>query len=55
MRFSVETGVVRVALVVRPERFDPRKFSTTVAANRGFTADAFTTEEEALNWLQGVK
>jgi hypothetical protein len=45
-------GGVRVALVARPEMIDPRKFGTTVAANRGFTADAFTTEEDALNWLE---
>jgi hypothetical protein len=50
----VAAGAVRVALVVRPERFDPRKFSITVAANRGFTVDAFTTEEDALKWLESL-
>lgn len=45
-------GVVRLALVARPEMIDPRKFGSTVAANVGFIADVFTTEEEALNWLQ---
>src|SRR5882672_6835216 len=43
-------GVIRVAVVARPEMIDPQKFGTTVAVNVGFTADAFTTEEEALIW-----
>src|SRR5262245_47537520 len=47
-------GLVRVALVARPEMIDPRKFGSTVAANVGFIADVFTTEEEALNWLQAL-
>jgi hypothetical protein len=51
----VAAGAVRVALVVKPERFDTRKFSTTVAANRGFTVDTFTTEEDALKWLESLK
>ena len=53
-------GSVCVALVTRPEmidseRADPRKIGTVVAAEIGFTADVFTTEEDALNWLGGVK
>jgi hypothetical protein len=32
-----------------------RKIGTAVAADIGFTADVFTTEEDALNWLEGVK
>jgi hypothetical protein len=48
-------GGVRVALVTRPEMIDSRKFGVIVAANRGFTADAFTTEEDALIWLERVK
>jgi hypothetical protein len=46
---------VSVALVVRPEMIDQQKFGSTVAANIGFVADAFTTEEDALTWLWGVK
>jgi hypothetical protein len=42
---------VRVAIVARPEMIDHQKFGTTVAANLGFVADAFTTEEDALTWL----
>jgi len=45
-------GSVRVAIVVKPDRFDPQKFATTVAANRGFTADSFTSVEDALSWLE---
>ena len=47
-------GRVRVAFLIRPELIDPQKFSCTVAANAGFVADVFTTEEDALIWLQGV-
>ena len=51
---------VCVALVTRPEMVDskmpdPRKIGTAVAADIGFTADIFTAEEDALNWLEGVK
>ncbi|MDX1440414.1 MAG: hypothetical protein R3284_10985, partial [Rubricoccaceae bacterium] len=45
-------GAVRVALLARPEMLDPERFGVTVAANLGFTADAFTSEEEALAWLE---
>src|SRR5262245_36856154 len=48
-------GHVRVALVTRPERIDPQKFGITVAANRGFSAEVFTSEEDALKWLEGLK
>lgn len=46
---------VRVALVVRPEMIDHKKFGTTVAENLGFVADGFTTEEAALTWLWRVE
>lgn len=46
---------VRVAIVARPEIIDPEKFGTTVANNIGFKADIFTTEEDALIWLEQVK
>jgi hypothetical protein len=48
-------GCVCVAIVVRQERFDLQKFGTTVAANVGFIADSFTTEEDATIWLQSLK
>ncbi len=41
-------GSVRVAFVTRPEFIDPKKFGHLVAANAGFIAEVFTTEEEAL-------
>ena len=47
-------GGVRVAFVAIPEMIDARKFGTTVAANVGFTANAFTSEEDALIWLERV-
>lgn len=46
-------GRIRVAMVARPEMIDQRKFGVTVAANRGLVADVFTTEEEAVGWLDG--
>ena len=46
---------VRVALVTRPERIDPQKFGITVAANCGVIAEVFTSEEDALKWLEGLK
>ena len=48
-------GLVRVALVARPEMIDPQKFGITVAANIGFIAEVFTSEEDALKWLEGLK
>jgi len=48
-------GVVRLALVIGPEMIDARKFGSTVAANVGFVADIFTTEEDALIWLRRIK
>jgi len=41
--------------VARPELIDSKKFGRTAAANLGFTIDAFTTLEEALQWLHRVK
>ena len=48
-------GAVRVAMVVRPDMIDPRKFGVTVAANRGLTAEVFASAEEAVAWLDGFK
>ena len=50
--------MVCLALVTRPEIMDtkivdPRKIGTTVAAEIGFTADIFTDEQDALEWLEG--
>ena len=48
-------GRLRLAVVARAEMIDPHKFGVTVAANRGLTADIFTTEAEALAWLDGER
>ena len=45
----------QIAVVARPELIDHEKFGVTVARNRGLIADVFTSEEEALTWLQGGK
>jgi len=45
---------------VTPEMVDSvivetRKIGTAVAAEIGFPADIFTTEEDALSWLESLK
>jgi|SRR5215475_11272469 len=46
-------GRLRLAVVARAEMIDPHKFGVTVATNRGLMAEIFTTEAEALAWLDG--
>ena len=48
-------GQVCVAVVARPELIDPQKFGVTVARNYGMVTDVFTSEAEALTWLEGCK
>ncbi len=45
-------GAMIVAIVTRPERIDPQRFGTLVAENLGVTSNTFTSEEEAIVWLQ---
>lgn len=45
------SGMVRVVLVVQPEMIDREKFGVQVAANSGLVANVFSTEPEALAWL----
>ena len=45
---------VRVAVVAHPKMIDPHKFGVTVAFYLGFASDVFTSEKEALAWLQNV-
>jgi hypothetical protein len=46
-------GVV-VAIVAPKRMIDPKRFGTTVARNRGATADIFSSESDARDWLLGV-
>jgi hypothetical protein len=48
-------GVVRLAMVVRPELIDPGRFGVTVAANRGLVCDVFVSEEKAEIWLDAFR
>jgi hypothetical protein len=48
-------GVVSAAMVCRPEFIDPEKFGVTMAASFGFVANAFESENEALDWLRGLE
>jgi hypothetical protein len=44
-------GALRVALVVPDHLMDPQKFALLMAHNRGVNGDAFTSEADALHWL----
>ncbi len=44
-------GSVRLAVVVKPELIDPKKFGETFAQSIGLQARAFTTVAEAVAWL----
>jgi hypothetical protein len=48
-------GIVKVAMVVRPEFIDPQKFGVTVATNRNLDTDVFSNDAEALKWLLGQR
>src|SRR5258707_4931108 len=50
---KASNGTVRIAMVARPEMIDAQKIGGTVAANTGLSGDVFTSEAEALAWLQG--
>ncbi len=52
---SAAGGVVRLAMVVRPEMIDPEKFGVTVGANRGLIGDVFVSEAEAVAWLDSLR
>jgi hypothetical protein len=47
-------GLLQLAVVARPELIDRNKFGVLVAANRGLLADVFTSEAEAVAWLDKV-
>lgn len=49
--WAQSAGTMRVALVVPDHLMDPEKFALLMARNRGVNGDAFTTEAEALRWL----
>jgi hypothetical protein len=44
-------AALRVALVARPELIDPQKIGVLMLQNRGAAGDVFTTEADALEWL----
>jgi len=43
---------VILCLIVSPEMIAPDKIGVTIAANRGLRSDVFTTETDAVTWLQ---
>jgi len=48
---SEAAGTVIVAMVIRAEYIDPRKFGVNVAQRFGLAMNVHTSEEEALAWL----
>jgi len=51
---AIAGGAVRLALVAKPEMIDPQTFGLTVANNRGLISNVFTSEADALAWLQSL-
>ena len=47
-------GSVRVAIVARPEMIDHEKIGLMIASNIGFDCNVFTSEAQALAWLQAL-
>lgn len=51
-RWTQSAGAaLRVAVVARAEVIDPQKIGVLMMQNRGGTGDVFTTEADALAWL----
>ena len=48
-------GVIRLAIVARPEMIHPQKFAINAAVKRGAIADVFTSEQAALEWLAAAR
>ena len=53
--FRASSGKVRLAVVVKPELLDPKKFGETFAGSIGLQAKAFVAVEEALAWLDSLR
>ena len=47
-------GSVSMAGVLRPELIDPQEFGATVARNMGVKFRPFSTEAQALQWLESL-
>jgi len=41
----------KIAILVNPDRFDKAKFFELCSLNRGIEAGAFSTYEEAIDWI----
>ncbi len=52
--FKASEGKVRLAVVVKPELLDPKKFGETFAQSIGMQARAFVTVAEAVAWLDSL-
>jgi|SRR5215813_1992254 len=47
----LDCKLMKLAIVVRPERVDPRRFGEMVIRNRWINARVFSNVEDAENWL----
>jgi hypothetical protein len=52
---AAASGLARLAVVARAEMIDPQRFGVMVAANRGLVSNIFTTEAEAVAWLDAIQ
>lgn len=48
-------GVLRLAVLIRPEFVDPDHFGTVVGRSRGLDVKGFLDEAKALDWLRGPR
>ena len=51
---AASEGSLKLAVVVPAAFIDPEKFGVVAAANFGMTADVFTSESEAMDWLRSL-
>lgn len=51
---NAANGMVTVVLVAHAEYIHPEKFGVMVAADLGLTLDVYTSEAEALAWLESL-
>lgn len=49
---GASAGIIHLAFVPKAHMIDPEKFGVMVAKNFGASADVFTSEADALAWLQ---
>lgn len=51
---DIAAGAMRIAIVLPETALDPQRFGTLVATNRGLDSNVFTSEEDAVAWLDSA-